>query len=196
MKRADFSEIIRVGIVILILLFLLGILFLLRIKSSQRLFQIQNGVGGRLMDATETMFFLPEKKSVKEGEEFELTILFQADKKIINGADAVIFYDPEAFEITNIQASAQTGEYFKSYLKKKVDKDKKIIKITGYQPKESGALSGEKRFATLKLKAKKKGFYTLSFDFAAGTTNRSTLVEKETGKNLLKKVIGAEIEVK
>ncbi len=203
-QKRDFSEIIRVGIVLIILLLLLVILIFLRIKSKQRLIEVQNGKGV-LATPTVTvgeniynniMFFRPEKKLVTVNEEFDLSIFFQADKKTINGADAVIFYNPEAIEVVEIQASSETGEYFKSYLKKKIDPVKKVIKITGYQPKDQGALSGEKRFATLKLRAKKKGLETLSFDFVAGTTNRTTLVEKGTGKNLLGNAIGAEIEIK
>lgn len=202
MKKSDFSEIIRVGIVITILLFLLGIFVFLRMKSDQRWAGIndKNGTtptGTVTTPASEntfntTMFFKPEKKSAAVGEEIDMAIFFQADKKVISGADAVIFYDPETLELISIE----TGDYFMLYPKKKADPDKKVIKITGYQSKDNKALPGVQRFATLKLKAKKKGLSQLSFDFKIGTTNRTTLVEKGTSRNLLGKVMGAEIEVK
>ena len=198
MNRLNNSEITRIVIVVLILLLLLGGFLFLKLRSITRreagnnislsptvTAQVENLDNNR-------MYFKPAKKEVSQGKEFEMVIYLRADKKTLFGADAVITYDPEYLDVVEIKEA----DIFKSYPKKKADAEKKLIKISGYTPANDRPLSGEQLFATLKLKAKKAGKTKLTFDFQKGRTNRSTLVEAGTSRNVLGAVLEAYIDIK
>lgn len=197
MNRLNNSEIIRIGIVVLILLLLLGGFLFLKLRGAARreagnnVSMQQQVVVSENLD-NNRMYFKPAEKSISLGTEFEMAVYFRTDVKNLFGADAVITYDPEYLDVVEIKEA----DIFKSYPKKKADTGKKVIKITGYTPASDKPLSGEQLFATLKLKAKKAGNTKLTFDFQKGGTNRSTLVEKGTSRNVLGAVSEAYIDIK
>ena len=187
MERPDFSEITKIGIVTAILIILLGGFILLRIKRVQVL-----KPAAVVPASSNQMYFKPAKTESTVGTQFDVDIYFRAKDKILFGADAVVAFDPNYLEVSQVQPAT----FFQEYPRKKIDAVNGVVKITGYNPINNKPLSEDILFATLKVKAKKKGSVKLTFDYKAGSTNATTLVERGTSKNILAVVNQMNVEIK
>lgn len=128
-------------------------------------------------------------KSIKVGTEFEISVDFSADGKVLDGADAIIRFDKSKIEMVEIT----NGEYFQMYPRKTIDNENGVVKVTAFQPRDDKPIKNQITLFTLKLKARKAGTAPLIFDYQKGKTNLSTVVEKGTSQNILGSVKNTEI---
>lgn len=131
-------------------------------------------------------------KQVKLGGNFTATVSFSVPGKILDGTDVVLFFDPDYLTASSTLAF---GDYFALYPRKEVNNEKGFIKVTAIESKSSEANSAATPLFNASFRAKKGGSTTLSFDFAKGTTNKTTLVEKGSSKNILGSVNEAVVTI-
>lgn len=184
-NNSDFKKIIYVVVVLLILLL---VLVMVRGFKKTTLNNTVNQTKNSQTSPTVTKIpligkylFSQNSKTVKTDDKFSLVIEFTAPGKILNGADAFILYDPKLLQIDSV---TQAG-YFKEYPRKAIDNTKGELKITAFISRDQNKITGNVPLATVNFTAKKAGKTQVKFDFISESDNRSTLVEKGTGRNLL-----------
>jgi hypothetical protein len=129
-----------------------------------------------------------DRTSVSAGDTIIASAYLSAPGIKVTGADIVLLFDPA---VLSVSADAVTGgSFFSTYPKKTVDSTRGIIKVSGFGTTGDLPATGT-LFATIPFKAVKAGTTTVAFDFVKGTTNKSTIVEKGTSKNILGSVENA-----
>lgn len=132
----------------------------------------------------------PEKLLI--GENGFLTVNFLAPEYKLYGADVILLYDPQFIEVR--QDSLSFGDYFNSFPRQQVDQENGIIKVTAISGRQENMKNEDKLFS-FEFTALKAGQTKVDFDFKLGETNTTTLVEKETSKNILETVEGITINI-
>jgi len=177
----------KIIIVLLTLgLLLVGIIYL-RNRGKQQL----NNLSGNqeIIQKVEVRAENPNSMSLvsagkpKAGSDFTVDVNFTTDNAGIFGADAVLLYDPEYLQAD--KNSLEKGDFFKDYPRMTVDEKNGIIKVTAYNSSESTPLNTPLNFFKVNFTAVKAGATQVNFDFLPGATNTTTLVDRETSKNIL-----------
>lgn len=145
----------------------------------------------KLPDLGGGLVFDPAKVDMQVGSSAELPVFISAKNKLIDGADAIINYDPLYIEVKSVTP----GIYFKNYPLQKIDSKTGTVKVMGFERVGVKLLSENTLFFTLSVTAKKAGTTGLTIKFQKGKTNLSTLVEEGTSKNLLGYTVPVEIVI-
>lgn len=199
MQNAEYKKIFIVVLVLIILTIGLFILRRERKKTLEEALKKETASTGEELQApTITPEVLSgvykiifEKGNISVGESVGTSASFTTDSRILSGSDVILSFDPAYLEV---EGDIKPGDYFSSYPRKLVDNAKGIVKATAFGG--SGQIvSQPTTLFTVTFKAKKEGTTTLSFDFAKGRTNLTTLVEKGTSKNILGNVYGATLTI-
>lgn len=132
---------------------------------------------------------VPSQSKVNLGQNVVLSVNFDTLGKKIDGADAVLRFDPNFLESDK---NIQPGDYFEVYPRKDVDNTGGFIKVSAFSVKNEDT-KGKITLFQVAFKAKKAGKTEVRVEFQKGTTNLSTLVEKDTSKNILGRVGNATI---
>lgn len=203
MEKRNFLELVKIATVGTVLLLLLGGALLLRQASRKKkeVFQVPptpTSSVTRLPTSSPTLyptigkyFLTPESNQVKIDQTFELSLVFSAPGKILDGGDVILRFDPVFLETLEIIE----GDYFNLYPRKTIDNKIGSVKITGIRTKVDTPLSETASFAKISYRAKKTGTTQVTFDFVKGKTNRTTLVEKGTSQNILGSVFPVTITI-
>jgi hypothetical protein len=135
-----------------------------------------------------------DKTSVSAGDLLTATVYLTAPGIKVTGADVVLLYDPAYFSVSADGISG--GSFFSNYPKKTVDSTRGQVKVSGFgvtgdQPPDLNTI-----FVTIPFQTLKAGTTAVNFDFVQGTTNKSTIVEKGTSKNILGSVENATLIIK
>jgi hypothetical protein len=104
------------------------------------------------------LFFNTPQMGVKQGDEFDAVIKIDTSGQSSTGADAVINYNSEMFEVESIE----NGGFFPLFGKHYELSTQKIF-ITGFFTDKNQSKNGTGSFAKLTLKALKNGVSTLQF---------------------------------
>jgi len=134
---------------------------------------------------------VPNDNKVMLDQIIELSAVFSAPGKILDGSDVFLRFDPAFLEVSDVS----TGEYFVSYPRKQIDNKTGFVRITGIRSADETPLASSVSFSRISFKTKKTGTTKVTFEFKKGKTNRTTLVEKETSRNILGNVFPANITI-
>ncbi len=141
---------------------------------------------------TGKLSLVADAKSYKVGDNVELTVLFEAKGKRLDGADFVILFDPNV--LTAIGFSE--GKSFNIYPRKDIDNEKGVVKVTALDSTSNVPYGADKIvFGVLQMQVKSAGSTRVNFDFSAGGTNKTTLTEQGTSQNILGLAEGVTIRV-
>jgi len=128
------------------------------------------------------MFLAASKSSLKVGEKVKVTVNLYAEKKSVSGSDAIVKFDPA---VLKADSTVETGDYFRQYPLKAVDNSKGIARVTAFLPAKEEPMTEMKVLLGITFTALKAGDTTVTIEFVPGTTNRSSIVESKTSRNLL-----------
>ena len=193
----EFKKIISVFLILLVLLI---VAVFLRYRQS-RLLEMSQKKSEQMQVEQETMeiekpggrmMILPTTDTVSLNEEFEVTVTLSADGLVLDGADAIVSFDPEKLEAVSIRESS----LFSSYPRKTTDNSAGEVKITGFGNPDRKELEQESDFAYITFRAISPGEAMINFEFEPGKTNLSVMVEKDTSKNVLGEVSGGAVDIK
>jgi hypothetical protein len=120
--------------------------------------------------------------SVRIGETVSAEINFFAQDKVLDGSDVVLKFDP-LFLIAD--KNIIKGDYFNIYPIVKVDNEKGEIRVSGFDAKKKSGMVNPVTLFNVKFTTQKQGNTTVSFDFVKGKTNKTTLIESKTSRNIL-----------
>lgn len=193
------KDLTKIFLVVILLIILISGIVVLRIKKripeppekSQRSAVIS--VEPTVSIGANSMFLVVNPTAVQSGEFITAAIAFHAPGRMLSGADVRLKYDPLFLE-TSV-SDLTPGEYFTSYPAKSVNTEKGIIRLTAFGGKRE-TVSSPQVITTVKFKALKPGRTEITIDYQQGSTNRSTLVERGTSKNILSGVSNAVVEIK
>ncbi len=137
------------------------------------------------------MSVVAEKSTLKVGEQTVVAVVISANGKSLDGADAIITYDPQIIEASILKTTA-----FPQYPKRIVSAAKGKISLTGITLEPHPTVSSSDiRFAELSFKAKKSGKTPITIVFKRGDKSLSTVIENGTSNMILGSVINTEISV-
>lgn len=188
----------KIILVIIILALLVGGIILIRRERQLMLTANMVKNAGNLPEVSKAefeliarQFILPAHLLKKKDETFNLDVVITAEGRKLDGADAIIKYNPQMVEVTDIKQ----GEFFTNYPRQTIDQANGVIKMTGFTPKDTNANGDNFVFFTIEAKALVSGTAKFDFEFEKGKTNLSTVVENKTSRNLLGIVAGATVSI-
>ena len=197
-QSANSKKVLRVIIILIIIL--AGLVFLRAKRSVPKSGQV--GEKGQEVTTTSpiptagisnnSMFLVASPETIQVGSDIKIAVAFYAPGVILSGADVILKYDPVFLKASQ---DLDLGQYFSSYPLKTIDNTKGNIRLTAFGGK-SGPNSSAQVIFSVNLKAKKTGRTEIKLDYLSGSTNRSTLVEKGTSKNILSGVSNAVVEIR
>lgn len=128
----------------------------------------------------------------KSGETGELSVMFEAPGKKLDGIDIVLRYDPGIINVTGFSE----GKYFKLYPRKDINNQLGVVYVTALDPASDAVLDPRKTaLGVIHFRAKEQGSSGVNFDFTSGTTGKSALTEQGTSQNILGNASGVTIKV-
>lgn len=143
------------------------------------------------MDREGAMTLSPATVRVQKGQTATLTLSINAQGSALDGADAVLSYNPELLDVT-----VQKGTAFPIYLKNYANPQTKKIYVTGVTLDQSPAPSSSTlTLATLTITGKKAGSGKIDILWNEGEKNLSTLIETKTSNTVLGDVSGSAFTV-
>ena len=125
-----------------------------------------------------------DNSTVEKGDIIQLKVIFEADNKMISGSDIYLRFDPQFLQA---DYDLSLGSFFLNYPRSQVNNSTGLIKVTGFRAAQQGRLTTPVTVMTVSFLAQKKGRTKIDFDFIKGKTNKTTIVEKGSGKNILGK---------
>jgi hypothetical protein len=191
MIGSNIGEIKKIVLVIIVLVILL--LSAVILNTQKRLSLIQKKETVKILQPTvipsPTLFETPglysinlTPASVKVGEKVSAEVNFFAQDKVLDGSDVVLKFDPLSLIADK---NIIKGDYFNIYPIVKVDNDKGEIRVSGFEAKKKSGMVNPATLFTVKFTTQKQGNATVSFDFVKGKTNKTTLIESKSSRNIL-----------
>ncbi|MBI2616558.1 hypothetical protein HYW55_00290 [Candidatus Gottesmanbacteria bacterium] len=193
---AEYKKILVVFVVLVVLL--IGTLVLRMQKQNELNLRLTNGNGSSSQGIVPsipprgTYKIVLDKSETYVGETVTATIIFDAPGFTLSGTDAIIQFDES---ILNAESPITTSDFFITYPRKIIDNEKGIIKITGFQTKETVAVTTPVTLASIQFRSIKAGNTEISFDFVVNSTSHTTLVEKGTAKNIVDAIENAKVSI-
>lgn len=133
-----------------------------------------------------------DASQIKVGESVDISIVFEAPGKKLDGMDVVLHYDPR---ILSAQGFSE-GSFFKLYPRKDIDNKLGVIKVTALDSSQEQLLSNDKiTLGKVSFSANQAGLAQVSFDFSVGTTGKTAMTEAVTSENILGEATVMTIEV-
>lgn len=142
-------------------------------------------------NATGILRLVPARYQAKVGDAFTLSVELDAIGKQLDGADAILRFDPTVLEVVDINP----GTYFSTYPRKTIDNVNGSVKVTGFTSSVLPPLESPQQLFTLNMQAKKAGSYKVTIEFIKDETTLSNLVEHITSKNILGEVENAQVVI-
>lgn len=198
MELPDTHERKKLGMVILVLAILVVGFFLLR---KGRTVPVENktvrtvptiAVSPTPAPPSGIYTILPSQSTIKIGESVALVVKFEAPGKRLDGSDVFLRFDPAFLDVGE---NLVFGDYFSTYPRVTIDRIKGEVKVTGFRANQTAPLTTAAALFTIAFTGKQAGNTAVSFEFAKGKTNLTTLVEKGTSKNILNQVFPATITI-
>lgn len=187
------------GFLVILVVIALGVRFLQtnKLKSSNVTSNtvktnISNKKVEKKADWTGKINVVSDAKSYKIGDNVELTVVFEAKGKKLDGADFVLLFDPNVLTALGFSE----GKSFNIYPRKDIDNERGMVKVTALDSVSTVAYGADKvALGVLQMQAKSAGTSPVNFDFSAGETNKTTLIEQGTSQNILGDANGITIKV-
>ena len=193
------SEITKIMIVVVILLLLLTGIFFIRNKQSvpsnvQESTEEESAAEETGVQEQDKTAKEPENETVTAGDSAAVNLKFKAPGKNIFGSDVYLMYDPDYLQVN--ENGIGKSDYFVSMPRATTDIENGIIKVTAFDGADKVLDSEFQDLFKVEFRALKTGTTTVSLNFSKGTTNTTTLVERETSRNVLEGVSGLTIVIK
>jgi len=201
MELPDTHEQKKFGIVLLVLILLVGGFVAIRVfrerKLARQLTQNQVVSPSQIVSPSPDVppgvyTILPSQSTIKSGATLALTVQFEAPGKKLDGSDVFLRFDPVFLDVNE---NLVFGDYFSTYPRVTIDRVKGEVKVTGFRTNQTAPITTATAFFTIAFTGKQAGNTAVSFEFAKGKTNLTTLVEKGTSRNILGKVYPAAIRI-
>lgn len=144
------------------------------------------------VQSNNSLFLVVNPSQVKVNDPVQVAVSLHASGKMLSGSDVILKYDPAYLSASD---NLTLGEYFSSYPLKLIDNDKGTVRLTAFGGKKE-TISSPIVIFTVTFKALKPGKTELVIDYQKGSTNKSTLVERGTSKNILEGVTNAVVEIR
>jgi len=127
-------------------------------------------------------FLLPTEETLSVSQPLEVSIFLQTGRARVDGADAVLRYNPRMLKAVRLKR----GDLFEEYIYENIDETKGEIRLSALtlnpQPK-SGT------FGTVLFETLKKGTTTVFFEFTPGSSKDSNVaLSGSGGVDILKEV--------
>lgn len=135
-------------------------------------------------------------KTIKIGEEITVTINISS-KKITDGTDLLITYDPKLLTVETVGAKREpvlAGTIYSDYPFNSVDQTPGRIQVSGITDDPAGVLA-DGLFGSVVFKGKEAGTTRISILHQVGSTADSNVTESGTGKDVLDKVEDLEVTI-
>lgn len=130
--------------------------------------------------------------SYKVGDNIDLSVVFEAKGKKLDGADIVLLYNPKVLSAMGFSE----GKSFNLFPRKDIDNKRGMVKVTALDSTSIAQFStGKDSIGVIHMQAKSAGTATVNFDFSAGSTHKTTLIEQGTSQNILGSAEGITIIV-
>lgn len=131
----------------------------------------------------------PSRATLTPGEVFEVSILLDTGQSKVDGADAVLKYNPRMLELLSLER----GTLFEEYISEEADRENGEITLAGvtFSPRKKNGTLGHLAFRALK-----KGSTTVFFEFLPGATKDSNVaLAGAGGVDILKEVVNAQYAI-
>ncbi|MBI4130393.1 hypothetical protein HY468_03695 [Candidatus Roizmanbacteria bacterium] len=134
--------------------------------------------------ATASFALSPTTKTAAIGETFTVDVVANTGGSEVSGADMYITFDSNKLTLLDIQ----NGTIFEQYVGKEINNATGKASISGLVGFESTLFSGSGTYATLQFKAIDSGAAAVNFDFTAGNSRDTNLVDFNSGLDILTSV--------
>lgn len=143
----------------------------------------------------------PATKSVKVGDEITLDVVLNTGSDKTTGSDLSLRYDPALLEVLDndsqvagVQITA--GTLFDFVPQNTVTLATGLIEFSAaQQPTSQAVVAADGKLATITFKAKAAGTANVRFDFTAGSTSDTNVIQPSDGRDLLNTVEDAQIKI-
>lgn len=136
------------------------------------------------------------KNDIRVGEKITVSVNISSDKKT-DGTDLLITYDPKLLSVEKIGQTGQpviVGTIYNDYPLNGLDAKAGRITVSGITDTSGGVLT-DGLFGSVVFVAKNPGPAKISLEFSPGSTADSNVTESGSGKDVLEKVEGLEINI-
>lgn len=199
MDSIDVKDKQKIAIVVLILIILLGGIWMLRKKDQTQSELPSNQPSPEISipdtnvsadddvlpidESTLTAKYIltSSSSSLSNGDIFTVTLNLSAVGELLDGTDVLLHFDPSLFQV---QGDIETSSLFQSYPQKIVDNSKGEIKLIAFGG-PADPLQQDEQLLAVTFTAVGKGNARVWLDFQKGRTNTTTVVQKQTSKNIL-----------
>jgi len=187
----------KIGLVYGILVILLLVAFGVRFMSGNKL---KNATAPTKTDTqaikkenlTGKISLATDKTSYKVGDSIEVTVLYQAPGKVLDGIDIIVRFDPTVVNALGFSESHS----FKIYPRKDIDNKDGFIRLTALDLASAEPLPPDKlSLGKIQMQALKGGTAQVNFDFTQGVASKTAMIEAGTSKNILGEAKGVTIRV-
>lgn len=174
---------------------ILGIIFLslliLAIFAGLKLLKTQKQVKVGAAPAS-TMYISPSSQSTTPGSEFDFLVKIDTGENKITGADVVVNFDTDAFEVLSLSKGSNISS-FENSISENFNNDTGQIFYTNFTLDKSKAVSGS-AIEVLKVRVKAKSTSILaSYSFEIDPTSAASAVSEST--NVISKRENGEVKI-
>ncbi len=148
-----------------------------------------------------TLSIQPSQVTTKANQEFSVIVFVEPNGRFINGADAVILFNPEHLSVIDEDATSEgiqvsPGNLFNSLVVNSVNQEQGKIVLTASRLSKSIDPANESAtLAKIRFLSLKKGKTDLKFLFDYAKTNTSNVTEYRTSDNILTNVFDAQVNI-
>jgi len=147
---------------------------------------MESSVAPTRLPARATMQFDQSNVEVQPGRQFQVTIQLTTRHRTLDGADAVVVFDPEYIRPMDVVRAHGLPEQFKLF---QFRLEKNRILITTAKTAVSDEPIDSLDIATLTFRTLKPGVSTLLFEHVPGATYASTAIQSGDSMNILDEVV-------
>ena len=131
-----------------------------------------------------TIWIDPARIETKPFSQFEVRVMLDADNRIINGADAVISYDPSYLKLVSMNKANEPNNQFQLFSRQSIGE----VQLTAIKLEQSSSSTAQATIAVLVFQSLKTGSSELTFEFQKGATFGSTIIDANNSENILENV--------
>lgn len=132
-----------------------------------------------------------DAKTYKVGEAIDVSVVFEAPGKSLDGTDVVLHFDPKVINALGFAP----GTYFGLTPRKDIDNKSGTVVVTSLSTEATKPASNKVTLGIVHFQAVKEGTTEISFDFIQGGSSKTALTESKTSQNILGIVEGMKITV-
>jgi hypothetical protein len=188
------SLLVAIGIVFIVILGMMVIrqAVIMRSKPSSNLTTtVPSAIAPPTVQPRAEMWIDPPEMQIAQGGTITVRVMIDAHNTIINGTDAIVNYDQDYLEVVSIDKPNEPNNEFSLFSRQSDGQ----LQITRTKQSVSDVPTAQLTIAEVTFRTVKTGTTAVRFDYQKGATNKSTIIEQRSNKNILDKVTGVKIEI-